>query len=86
MKSRLRELLKSKGPSALFDAVRTEAPNEPPSESETTTKHSQEWRAGYSSGVGSIRYRLRETVRADDAAGAERELNKLADRAEGKSR
>lgn len=80
---RLHKLLKSNGPSAVFDAVRVEVSDEPP-ESENSTKPSSNWKMGYGSGVASIRYRLRETVQAGDAAGAERELNKLADRAEGR--
>jgi hypothetical protein len=83
-RERLRELLKSKGPSAVFDAVRAEVSDDLPPTSETTTKHSEEWRLGYSNGVALIRHRLRETVQADDAASAERALSRPVDLSESK--
>ena len=77
---RLRELLKSKGPSAVFDAVREEVPDEP--EIKATNKPSGEWAQGYRNGIASIRYRLRQNLQTSDPARIELELSRPFDSSE----
>ena|SRR2546423_1521466 len=79
-KKRLRELLKSKGPSAVFDAIRAEVTDDP--EVATTTKHSEEWLQGYRNGIGAIRHRLRQNLQTNDPARIELELARPFDTSE----
>jgi hypothetical protein len=79
-RQRLRELLKSKGPSAVLDAIREEVPDE--STADAATKHSEEWLQGYRNGVGSVRYRLRQNLQSSDPASMELELARPFDSSE----
>lgn len=80
-RARLRELLKSGGPSAVFDAVREEVPGRP--EITRTAKPSEEWLKGYRNGVAGIRHRLRQNIQSDDPARVESELARPFDLSEG---
>lgn len=77
---RLRELLKSGGPAAVFDAVREDGGGRPTDEA--AAGRSNKWLEGYRNGVAAIRYRLRQSVQAGDAAGAAKELTKPFDLSE----
>lgn len=77
---RLRELLKSKGTSAVLNAIR-EAVGDG-QEAKTATQHSEEWLQGYRNGVSAIRHRLRQSLRTSDPARVELELAKPFDLSE----
>ncbi|HEX8283837.1 MAG TPA: hypothetical protein VF588_10805 [Pyrinomonadaceae bacterium] len=79
-RSRLRELLKSGGVPAVFDAVREEVPDV--MEIKSPTKHSGAWVTGYRHGVGGIRHRLRQNLQSSDPVRAESELARPFDLSE----
>lgn len=79
-RKRLRDLLKSKGPVAVFDAIQAEGSDNP--EVGTTTKNSERWLQGYRNGIASIRHRLRRNLQNRDAAGVETELARPFDSSE----
>jgi|SRR5215204_376392 len=80
-RSRLRELLKSGGVSAVFDAVSEDVPERP--ELKSPTKRSEAWLTGYRNGIGGIRHRLRQNLQSSDPARAEVELARPFDSSEG---
>lgn len=77
---RLRGLLKARGSSAVFDAVREEVSDD--AKGEGAGKHTEEWMQGYRNGVGSVRHRLRQNLPADNPARVEGELAKPFDLSE----
>ncbi|MET0622154.1 MAG: hypothetical protein ABW250_04145 [Pyrinomonadaceae bacterium] len=77
---RLRALLKGKGPSAVFDSIREDVPDDAGVKADD--KHSEEWLQGYRNGIGSIRHRLRRSLPAGDSARVESELAKPFDLSE----
>lgn len=74
---RLRGLLKARGSSAVFDAVREDVSDD--AKGEGANKHTEEWMQGYRNGVGSVRNRLRRNLPAGDPARVEGELAKPFD-------
>lgn len=80
-RARLRGLLKSGGPSAVFDAVREEVPDRP--EIKRDAKPSEEWLRGYRNGMAGIRHRLRQNLQSSDPARVELELARPFDLSEG---
>jgi hypothetical protein len=77
---RLRELLKSKGSSAVLNAVREAVSDE--HEIKAATQHSEEWLQGYRNGISSIRHRLRQSLQTSDPNHVELELAKPFDLSE----
>jgi hypothetical protein len=80
---RLRGLLKAKGSSAVFDAIREDVPDN--AGAGAVDKHTEEWLQGYRNGIGSIRHRLRQSLPAGDPARIEGELAKPFDLSEAQS-
>lgn len=81
-RQRLREILKSGGPSAVFDAVREEVPDR--REIKAAANRSEEWLQGYRNGIGSIRHRLRQNLQTSDPSRVELELARPFDLSEGR--
>lgn len=80
-KQRLRDLLKSKGSTALLDSVSNESAGDP--EPAEISKHSEAWLQGFHIGVGSIRHRIKQSGQMAAPKQVEIELAKPFDLAEG---
>lgn len=79
-RQRLRSIFKSKERSALTNLLEGDVSDKP--EASGTTKHSEEWTQGYRSGVGSIRYRVRQALLTNNPKQVELEINKPYDTSE----
>ncbi|MCA1632920.1 MAG: hypothetical protein LC802_04160 [Acidobacteria bacterium] len=78
---RIRELLKAKGVAAVLASISGETSGD--NVASSTSEHSSVWQDGFRSGVGSVRYRIRQALQTGDSTQLEQEVTRPFDTSEG---